>query len=328
MQLESDLPVTAVQSISASYNSVEECCLAIDATGWEADFRQLDLARGTSQLRAAATDNTVLIRLDLSNRMHQRAMPVKGCQSFGVLAQPQAPGKIGPRVLESESLLFMDSTSGLDAVVESGFAAYTLSVSDDRLRQLADLQELPDPTVAAARAGSERALAPLQLATMRNILQDILLQAGAGDSLRETKNLLDFELPALVLRNWFGGADRPSPRTRNRARVVSRALEYLEAHPREPLTVEQLCLASAGSLSTLERAFREHFAVSPKRYLMLSRFSGVRLSLMDQEDHRSITDIANEWGFWHMGKFAADYKRIFGQLPSQTRLPRPLHTSS
>jgi AraC family transcriptional regulator, ethanolamine operon transcriptional activator len=32
----------------------------------------------------------------------------------------------------------------------------------------------------------------------------------------------------------------------------------------------------------------------------------------------TIGDIANTWGFWHMGQFAADYRRQFGELPSET----------
>ena len=31
-----------------------------------------------------------------------------------------------------------------------------------------------------------------------------------------------------------------------------------------------------------------------------------------------ILNIANDWGFWHMGQFAADYKSLFGELPSET----------
>ncbi|MFV2073945.1 MAG: helix-turn-helix domain-containing protein, partial [Thermoanaerobaculales bacterium] len=31
-----------------------------------------------------------------------------------------------------------------------------------------------------------------------------------------------------------------------------------------------------------------------------------------------VTDVANSWGFWHMGQFAADYRRQFGELPSET----------
>ena len=31
-----------------------------------------------------------------------------------------------------------------------------------------------------------------------------------------------------------------------------------------------------------------------------------------------IADVANEWGFWHMGQLAADYRRHFGENPSET----------
>jgi len=31
-----------------------------------------------------------------------------------------------------------------------------------------------------------------------------------------------------------------------------------------------------------------------------------------------IGTIANRCGFWHMGRFAADYRRLFGELPSET----------
>jgi AraC family ethanolamine operon transcriptional activator len=295
--------------------------LATTAMGWETDFHQLDLGQGCSRLRAAATDKVVLMRVDFSNRMHQRANLVAGCQTFGVLAGPQKSGRIASRVLDSDSLLFMDPRSGLDAVVESSFAAYTFSVSNDCLQQLAEVYELPDPVSRAARPGSERAIPVGQLTAIRSSLEEALQQSEANLATEQTRKLLESELPGLVLRSWFGANDRPSPQPRNRTRVLRKALDYIAAFPGEPLTVEQLCVASAGSMSTLERAFAEHFGVSPKRYLMLSRFSGVHRALLDISSISSITTVANEWGFWHMGKFAADYRKIYGQLPSQTRLP-------
>jgi hypothetical protein len=29
-------------------------------------------------------------------------------------------------------------------------------------------------------------------------------------------------------------------------------------------------------------------------------------------------EVFKQWGFWHMGQFAKDYKFMFGQLPSET----------
>jgi hypothetical protein len=31
-----------------------------------------------------------------------------------------------------------------------------------------------------------------------------------------------------------------------------------------------------------------------------------------------VSDVANSWGFWHMGQFAADYRAMFGELSSST----------
>jgi AraC-like DNA-binding protein len=31
-----------------------------------------------------------------------------------------------------------------------------------------------------------------------------------------------------------------------------------------------------------------------------------------------VNEIAARWGFDHAGNFAADYRRLFGELPSQT----------
>lgn len=310
--------MTTLHHVQGTYNSVEEHCLATSTMGWDAEFHQLDLGQGSSRLRAVGTDKAVLMRVDFSNRMHQRARMVEGCQTFGVLARPQAPGKVGSRVLESDSLLLLDPRYGLDAVVESSFSAYTFSVNNDRLRQLAEIFELPDPISENAGAGSERALPPQQLSAIRSSLEGALLQSEAGVAPEVTCSLIESELPGVILRSWFGADARPSPQLKNRSRVLRKALDYLAAFPREPLTVEQLCIASASSMSTLERAFGDHFGISPKRYLMLSRFSGVRHALLDSPHASSISNVANEWGFWHMGKFAADYKRIFGQLPSET----------
>jgi len=29
-------------------------------------------------------------------------------------------------------------------------------------------------------------------------------------------------------------------------------------------------------------------------------------------------DVAWRWAFWHQSRFAADYRRLFGELPSET----------
>ena len=48
------------------------------------------------------------------------------------------------------------------------------------------------------------------------------------------------------------------------------------------------------------------------------RLNGVRRQLYHADSSSiKIADVANHWGFWHLGQFAVDYRRLFGELPSE-----------
>ena len=77
------------------------------------------------------------------------------------------------------------------------------------------------------------------------------------------------------------------------------------------------------SKSTLERAFRDAYGIDPKPYLLARRLNGAREELKASDPISvCVADVANRWGFWHMGQFAKDYARYFCELPSET-LQRP-----
>ena len=92
-------------------------------------------------------------------------------------------------------------------------------------------------------------------------------------------------------------------------------LENIDA----PITIRALCSPVAVSERTLRNAFRETYGTSPARYFKLLRLAHVRTSL-ERSTHRRTTVLceAVKAGFWHMGRFAAEYKDRFGELPSVT----------
>ena len=131
---------------------------------------------------------------------------------------------------------------------------------------------------------------------------------------------LDFEIStALVSVLQTGQRTGAKPLEPNlRARALRLALDYIEDHADEPPCIQDVCQASGVSWRTLNYAFQDRFGVTPKQYLQAARLQWVRRSILNVEPEGSILEIASERGFWHMGQFAADYRRQFGELPSVT----------
>ena len=99
--------------------------------------------------------------------------------------------------------------------------------------------------------------------------------------------------------------------------------EYMRAHLDAPITNEQLAELTGVSLRTLYNSFRKFRGVSPMRYLKDLRMEKVREELLDTGRPRSVTAVATRWGFFELGRFAAEYRKRYGESPSDTlrRLP-------
>lgn len=104
-----------------------------------------------------------------------------------------------------------------------------------------------------------------------------------------------------------------------RGRVVDTALDWLENFPDEPVSVRRLCSQVGASERTLERAFKERFGIGPRGFERERRLRAVHGSILAHGRTRSVTDLAMQYGFWHLGRFSANYAQLFGCTPSETR---------
>ncbi len=112
---------------------------------------------------------------------------------------------------------------------------------------------------------------------------------------------------------------RRTPAT-HRAHLLKQACETIDARLCEGLTMSELCAAIGTSRRTLETIFIEQLDVTPYQYVRALRLNAVHRELsLEQNSEVSIGDIAAKWGIWHLSRFAADYHRLFGKLPSQER---------
>jgi AraC family ethanolamine operon transcriptional activator len=100
---------------------------------------------------------------------------------------------------------------------------------------------------------------------------------------------------------------------------LQRAVEYLRSMDTGSVTVADLCSAARVTQRTLEYAFRETFGISPLKFLHLRRYHTTRKDLLAADPRTTtVSEIALNNDFYHLGRFAVHYKTLFGESPSQT----------
>ncbi len=102
--------------------------------------------------------------------------------------------------------------------------------------------------------------------------------------------------------------------------LLSRVRDIFESSKRESIQLYELCKELGVSARTLQITFKQAYGISPMRYLKLRRLHAVRQRLINSSvDDVSIKRAALEGGFFDRSRFAEDFRKLFGHLPSQTQ---------
>ena len=102
-------------------------------------------------------------------------------------------------------------------------------------------------------------------------------------------------------------------------RVVAAATEIMRERAGASLSIAEIARQVGVSERSLQLSFRRELGVSPRERLRELRLDQVRRELLlTRAEQKSVSQIAMDWGFVHLGRFAASYRRKFGENPSQT----------
>ena len=116
-------------------------------------------------------------------------------------------------------------------------------------------------------------------------------------------------------------ATRAAPR---RSRIVRRAEGYLRENLSEPFRLAELSQATGVSARMLEYYWRDVFGLTPLEWVRSKKLNRAYEDLLHGDRRVTrVTDVALEWGFSHLGRFSREYRRLFGEKPSETLRRRP-----
>jgi len=112
-------------------------------------------------------------------------------------------------------------------------------------------------------------------------------------------------------------------RTARYQQIVETALRSVNNRQDKPLRISEMCRAADVSVRTLARAFHAVHHVPPSQHLRTLRLTRAREMLLAM-DATSVTQIALQFGFRELGRFATLYRQTFGETPSATLRRRAL----
>jgi len=303
-----------------TFSSIEE--LGEANGGWDLDWRQLDRGPLSADLLRVGTARASLERVAFNRRFVQRSSSPPGRLTMGLIEKNV--GEIGwcQTVVSTDDLLVFSPSGDNECVSRPGFRGHLMSYSEEYLERTAADLELPLNLGLYREGGFVLELDSEAANGLRGILRrlDRAISEGSGNAESMwLRRELETEIPVRLVQLL---ATRP-PKTPSlvdgfRTRAARTARDYIDAHATEAPTIDDVRTVAGVSWRALDYAFREIFGVTPKQYLQATRLDGVRKELHRRGPSARISDVANAWGFWHMGQFAADYNRQFCELPSET----------
>lgn len=307
---------------SITFHDIDELAERMGAYRWNMVHRQIEKGAFEGELLVAQ-----LAGMQFARMTYDRGIRSWGDSPAGTIAIafplsiPRSLNWHGYSLSPNHALL-QKSSQGIDFLRRGNFPLALVSIDIDSLLRVAELSDRPQ--IESLVLGKTRVVQPdaRTLDRFRSQIRNLfalieqqpeqLLQPAIQTGIRE--NFISLILDALDSHQNCP-ALRPSTRHPYIKQAEAMLLENLDC----PLAIPDLCAELHVSERTLRYGFQECFGMAPVTYLKIQRLNGVRRQLKASAGKETtVSNVALQWGFWHMGQFAKDYKNMFGESPSKT----------
>lgn len=114
--------------------------------------------------------------------------------------------------------------------------------------------------------------------------------------------------------DWSARRTARGPAATARSAAIERALDYMQRHLMEPLSLQQLAQISGLGLMPFSAAFRREVGMPPYRYLSQLRVARAKALL---REGMPLAMVAAESGFFDQPHMYRHFRRLCGVTPGQ-----------
>jgi AraC family ethanolamine operon transcriptional activator len=286
---------------------------------WHGRFDQLTPGHFTAELQVVAGDSVRAITISANRRIHARGGETSSVISFYPVTHENANSLWHGHRLSPGQLVVHGPGAETDHCSARTSVIRGISIRPELLLD-ATRVFLNRDDVVSPPAWDVQTLPPRIMATFLRAHDRLITR---GTLRRPRAHLLDVRrIEQECLRSVVESLSHGSPASKSltlpaRTRLIRRAEEFMRSRISDPFGALDLCRELGVSDRTLRLVFRERYGLGPMTYFKLIRLNAVRTLIRANSDLH-VSAIARACGFRHLGNFAADYFRLFGERPMDT----------
>ena len=302
------------------FDSFEEMSSLISR--WDTDFRQLSSEQFKSSIFQAHTGLMLLSNVEFGCVVEHKGATPDGMRTFALLdAGSPEFNWFGHTVNQNDLMIFPVHGENF-AFSKAGFKAITVSFPESELIELFETNGIRNISQYLRPCEVVKQVEKEYLDELRALLLE-LEQALKDTQYSETHLSFINTIQNQIIHTIFDiiiGIRLNARRINQRHfKLLNQFIGLIDEQIDEQLRLRDLYMEIQVSDRTIQNLFKEFTGLSPKSYISGRKLYKVHRQLWHaQNSEQSITEIIANVGFWHMGQFAADYSKLFGELPSQT----------
>ncbi|MDP3538334.1 MAG: helix-turn-helix domain-containing protein [Azonexus sp.] len=295
---------------------------------WDQTYDQLSPGPFAGEVVELWFKGIQIFRETTNRSVFQNGAPWQNCHIIGIPVAMSGPGLFCRQQVNMDSVFTFQSEQGFSLTTPEEFDVIGIAIPDTTLAELESegcniRQLIPDrPSLLVPNKNKLDELRACLTSVLdpQHFQQELLCYPQVQRSMHSA--IIGHILETLEQAH---PAPMPALSFKARSHLVNAAIDYAQSRPSDPPTVQELCSKLNISSRLLNYYFQEILGSSPHHYLCKLRLNGVRRELRAAAPQAAIRDIAAQWGFSHQPRFAAEYRALFGELPSATVKQRQAH---
>lgn len=305
---------TSQLALGEIYYDVEKLCS--DVRNWDFSFQPLNSVKRDGQIAKVVQLKAGKYLLDYAsfylNFSHRGSSPAE-CFTFSIPGRMASEFWHNGESIHSDQVVVQRPGEDLHVITAADFDVFHISVAvEDIFRLLETLEFDPD---RVGRLPKAFRVPGYLMGKLRRTLS--LIYVCQTDVYSRAAD----ELISELVRHWIiqEGTTVRRPETSVPKSVLDDCLESITTGEVPGLSVTDLCARAGISRRALEVEFGRKFGLGPSAFFKTIRLAEARRRLSHgSEEELSVGDAMHETGFSHVGQFARAYRKLFGELPSET----------